>query len=135
MGRFDLYCWPYLQADLESGVHTEDSALDLLCDFFLSFNKDTDLYFSILRGDNGQSITLGGVDREGKPVFNTLSRLCLLASKRLQVIDPKINIRVNKETPLEIYELGSELTAVGLGFPQYTNDDIVIPGFMKLGYS
>ena len=135
MGRFDLYCWPYLQADLTSGVHTEDTALDLLCDFFLSFNKDTDLYFSILRGDNGQSITLGGVDREGKAVFNTLSRLCLLASKRLQVIDPKINIRVNKETPLEIYELGSELTAVGLGFPQYTNDDIVIPGFMKLGYS
>lgn len=135
MGRFDLYCWPYLQADLGSGAHTEATALDLLCDFFLSFNKDTDLYFSILRGDNGQSITLGGVDREGKTVFNTLSRLCLLASKRLQVIDPKINIRVNKETPLEIYELGSELTAVGLGFPQYTNDDIVIPGFMKLGYS
>jgi formate C-acetyltransferase len=124
-----------LRADLESGVHTEDTALDLLCDFFLSFNKDTDLYFSILRGDNGQSITLGGVDRTGAPVFNTLSRLCLLASKQLKVIDPKINIRVNKETPLEIYELGSELTAVGLGFPQYTNDDIVIPGFMKLGYS
>ena len=135
MGRFDLYCWPYLQMDLQSGVHTEETALDLLCDFFLSFNKDTDLYFSILRGDNGQSITLGGIDRQGKPVFNTLSRLCLLASKRLQVIDPKINIRVDKTTPLEIYELGSELTAVGLGFPQYTNDDVVIPGFMKLGYS
>lgn len=134
MGRFDLYCWPYLQMDLDRGKLTEAAALDLLCDFFLAFNKDTDLYFSIYRGDNGQSITLGGVDREGKPVFNTLSRLCLLASKRLQVIDPKINIRVDKNTPLEIYELGSELTAVGLGFPQYTNDDIVIPGFMKLGY-
>ena len=134
MGRFDLYCWPYLQMDLDRGNLTEAAALDLLCDFFLAFNKDTDLYFSIYRGDNGQSITLGGVDRDGKPVFNTLSRLCLLASKRLQVIDPKINIRVDKNTPLEIYELGSELTAVGLGFPQYTNDDIVIPGFMKLGY-
>lgn len=135
MGRFDLYCWPYLQADLDSGKLTEETALDLLCDFFLAFNKDTDLYYSILRGDNGQSFTLGGVDRDGKPVFNTLSRLCLLASKQLQVIDPKINIRVSKETPLEIYELGSELTAVGLGFPQYTNDDIVIPGLIKLGYS
>ncbi|MCI8525098.1 MAG: pyruvate formate-lyase [Oscillospiraceae bacterium] len=135
MGRFDLYCWPYLQADLEKGVLTEEEAEDLLCDFFLAFNKDTDLYYSIYRGDNGQSFTLGGVDREGKPVFNTLSRLCLRASKRLKVIDPKINIRVDKNTPLEIYELGSELTAVGLGFPQYTNDDIVIPGFQRLGYS
>lgn len=135
MGRFDLYCWPYLKADLEGGRLTEEEALDLLCDFFLSFNKDTDLYFSIYRGDNGQSFTLGGVDRDGKPVFNTLSKLCLLASKRMKVIDPKINIRVDRNTPLEIYELGSELTAVGLGFPQYTNDDIVIPGFMEKGYS
>ena len=135
MGRFDLYCWPYLKADLDSGKLTEEEALDLLCDFFLAFNKDTDLYFSIQRGDNGQSFTLGGMDREGNPVFNTLSKLCLKASKRLKVIDPKINIRVDKNTPLEIYELGSELTAVGLGFPQYTNDDIVIPGFMEKGYT
>ncbi len=135
MGRFDLYCWPYLQADLEDGTETEDSALELLCDFFLSLNKDTDLYYSIYRGDNGQSFTLGGVDRTGRPVFNTLSRLCLLASRELKVIDPKINLRVSRETPLEIYELGSELTAVGLGFPQYTNDDIVIPGLVRLGYS
>lgn len=71
MGRFDLYCWPYLQADLENGTETEDSALELLCDFFLSLNKDTDLYYSIYRGDNGQSFTLGGVDRTGRPVFNT----------------------------------------------------------------
>lgn len=49
------------------------------------------------------------------------------------MIDPKINLRVSRETPLEIYELGSELTAVGLGFPQYTNDDIVIPGLGAAG--
>lgn len=135
MGRFDLYCWPYLEADLAAGRITEDKALELLADFFLAFNKDTDLYYSIYRGDNGQSFTLGGVDREGKPVFNLLSKLCLVASRELKVIDPKINIRVDKNTPLEIYELGSELTAVGLGFPQYTNDDIVIPGFQRLGYA
>ena len=135
MGRFDLYCWPYLRADLESGKLTEDEALDLLCDFFLAFNKDTDLYYSIYRGDNGQSFTLGGVGRDGKPVFNTLSKLCLKASKALKVIDPKINIRVDKNTPPEIYELGSELTAVGLGFPQYTNDDVIVPGFERLGYA
>ena len=50
------------------------------------------------------------------------------------MIDPKINIRVGKNTPLEIYELGSELTKAGLGFPQYSNDDIVIEGLERLGY-
>ncbi len=135
LGRFDMYCGPYLEDDLRKGAETEESALDLLCDFFLALNKDTDIYFSIYRGDNGQSLTLGGVDREGRHVWNTLSKLCLLASKRLKVIDPKINIRVDRTTPAELYEQGSELTAVGLGFPQYTNDDVVIPGFMSKGYS
>lgn len=134
LGRFDQYCSPYLEADLENGTLTEEAALELLCDYFLSLNKDTDLYYSIHRGDNGQSLTLGGVDSEGNPVFCTLSRLCILVSKELKVIDPKINIRVDKNTPLEVYELGSELTAVGLGFPQYTNDDIVIPGLVQKGY-
>ena len=48
---------------------------------------------------------------------------------------PKINLRVNKETPIEIFELGTELTKCGLGFPQYSNDDIVIPGLVSLGYN
>lgn len=135
MGRFDCYCYPYLEKDLESGLLTEEEALSLLCDFFLSFNKDTDLYFSIYRGDNGQSITLGGVDREGRHVFNKLSELCLEASRQLKVIDPKINLRVDKTTSLSVYERGSELTSVGLGFPQYTNDDIVIPGLIEKGYT
>ena len=134
-GRFDRYCAPYLERDLDSGALSEDEALGLLCDYFLALNKDTDLYYSIQRGDNGQSLTLGGVDEAGRPVFNRLSRLCILASKRLKVIDPKINIRVDKDTPLDIYELGSELTAVGLGFPQYSNDDTIIPGLLEKGYS
>lgn len=55
--------------------------------------------------------------------------------KRSKMIDPKINLRVNKKTPIEVYELGSRLTKAGLGFPQYSNDDIVIDGLKKLGYS
>lgn len=134
LGRFDVYCGPYLEKDLATGVLREEEALELLCDFFMALNKDTDLYYSIQRGDNGQSLTLGGVDAKGHPQFNMLSRLCLLASKELKVIDPKINIRVDKNTPVEVYELGSELTAVGLGFPQYTNDDTVIAGLLEKGY-
>lgn len=79
-------------------------------------------------------MVLGGIDENGKEVFNLLSELCLKASNDLLMIDPKINLRVNKNTPNEIYELGSELTKAGLGFPQYSNDDIVIEGLTRLGY-
>lgn len=134
IGRFDQYMYPYLKKDIEDGIYTEESALELLEDFFLSFNKDSDLYAGVQQGDNGQSMVLGGIDENEKDAFNLLSKLCLLASSRLKLIDPKINIRVSKNTPLEVYEYGSELTKAGLGFPQYSNDDVVIDGLEQLGY-
>ncbi len=135
VGRFDQYMYPYFQKDMEAGVYTEETALELIEDFFLSFNKDSDLYVGVQQGDNGQSMVLGGRDENGTDSFNLLSALCLKASRNLKLIDPKINVRVSQKTPLSIYELGTELTSVGLGFPQYSNDDVVIPGLERLGYS
>jgi len=134
IGRFDKYMYPYLKNDMEKGLYTEETALDMVEDFFLSFNKDSDLYVGVQQGDNGQSLVLGGVDENGEEVFNLLSELSLKASKNLMLIDPKINLRVNKNTPMRVYELGSELTKAGLGFPQYSNDDVVIDGLVNLGY-
>ncbi len=135
IGRFDRYMYPYLKADIENGVLTEDSALELLEDFFLSFNKDSDIYVGVQQGDNGQSMMLGGVDENGNDVYNLLSELCLKASCNNKMIDPKINLRVDKNTPADRYTEATKLTKVGLGFPQYSNDDIVIPALEKLGYS
>lgn len=134
VGRFDKYMMPYLKADLESGSITEDEAYELLLDFFLSFNIDSDMYNGIQQGDNGQSMMLGGSDGHGGEICNLLTMMCLKASGELKLIDPKINLRVTKKTPFEMYEKGTELTAVGLGFPQYSNDDTVIPALVKLGY-
>ena len=134
VGRFDKYMYPYLKADIEKGLYTRETALEMVEDFFLSFNKDSDLYPGVQQGDNGQSMVLGGMDENGEEVFNLLSELCLEASRNLLLIDPKINLRVNKNTPERIYELGTELTKAGLGFPQYSNDDVVVEGLVKLGY-
>ena len=135
VGRFDQYIYPYLKSDIEKGVLNETTALELLEDFFLSFNKDSDLYPGVQQGDNGQSMVLGGMDKDGNDAFNLLSDLCLKASANLLLIDPKINLRVSKNTSLEVFEKGSLLTKAGLGFPQYSNDDVVIDALVKLGYS
>ena len=134
VGRFDRYMWKYYASDLAAGRLDEQSAYELIEDFFLSFNKDSDLYPGVQQGDNGQSMMLGGTDPFEADTL-PLIRLCLRASKEIKMIDPKINLRVGKDTPLSLYELGSELTKEGLGFPQYSNDDVVIPGLEALGYS
>ena len=135
LGRFDQYMYPYLAADLESGRETQESAFELLCAFFLACNRDSDLYPGMQQGDNGQSIVLGGMTPDGRDGFNLLSEMCLKACGELRLIDPKINLRVCRETPLSVFEMGTQLTKLGLGFPQYENDDVAIPGLMALGYS
>jgi len=135
LGRIDQYLYPYFAADLAAGALTEDAALEQIEEFFLSCNRDSDLYIGVQQGDNGQSSMLGGVDRTGQDAFNALSRLCLKASCELKVIDPKINLRVSRDTPLAVLEEATELTKQGLGFPQYANDDIVIPALVRLGYA
>ena len=134
LGRIDQYLFPYYDADVKAGRLDDETALEELEEFFIACNRDSDLYIGVQQGDNGQSVMLGGVTRDGKNAFNALSRLCMKACGELKLVDPKINLRVDKTTPLEVYEAGTELTAKGLGFPQYANDDVVIPALQKWGY-
>ena len=134
LGRIDQYLFPYYDADIKAGRLTEETALEEIEEFFIACNRDSDLYIGVQQGDNGQSVMLGGVTRDGKPAFNDLSRLCMKACGELKLVDPKINLRVDKSTPIEVYELGTELTKEGLGFPQYANDDVVIPALQRWGY-
>ena len=134
LGRFDQYLYPYYQKDIDDNVISYDEAYELINEFFLSLNIDNDIYPGVQPGDNGQSLMLGGLRKDGTYLFNDISKMALNASEELKLIDPKINIRVDSNTPEEIYTLCSKLTKVGLGFPQYSNDDVVIKGLCNLGY-
>jgi formate C-acetyltransferase len=134
LGRFDQYMWPFLQSDLQAGFLTIPDAEELLAEFFISLNKDSDLYPGVQQGDNGQSMTLGGVKSNGSPAINELTKMVLRIACDLELIDPKINLRISPQTDLELLCLASELTRKGLGFPQYSNDDVVIPALVAHGY-
>jgi pyruvate-formate lyase len=134
LGRFDQYMWPFLRSDLEAGRLTIGEAEDLLAEFFIALNKDSDLFPGVQQGDNGQTMTLGGVKPDGSSAVNELTWMALRVSRDLELIDPKINLRISTQTDLELLCLASELTRKGLGFPQYSNDDVVIPGLVAHGY-
>lgn len=133
LGRFDQYMKPYYDASKQRGA-TDDEIKELTELFFISLNFDTDTYLGVQTGDNGQSMVLGGMTPDGDDGANALTEICLAASEELMLIDPKINLRVNEKTPLSVYERGTRLTKQGLGFPQYMNDDVVIPALIAWGY-
>jgi len=128
LGRFDKYMRPFYEADLARGM-TREELFEVVQEFFLSLNFDTDLYQGVRKGDNGQSLVLGGCGS-----FDDFSHLCMEASLELNLIDPKINLRVDKNTPDELLEFATLMTKQGMGFPQYSNDDLVIPAMIAMGY-
>ncbi len=134
LGRFDQYMWPFLRSDLASGRLSSEGAEDLLAEFFISLNKDSDLYPGVQQGDNGQTLTLGGVTAEGAPAENELTRMVLRVARDVAMIDPKVNLRISADTDLDLLCLATELTRIGLGFPQYSNDDVVVPALVAHGY-
>lgn len=135
LGRLDQYLWPYLAADLEAGRLDEAGAEELLAEFFIALNRDSDCYPGIQQGDNGQTVTLGGITPGGRSGVNPLTLIALRVARDVGLIDPKINLRIDAETDLALLELASELTQRGLGFPQYANDDVVIPALEACGYA
>ncbi len=136
LGRMDQYLYPFYKKDIDEGRLTRETASELLAEFFISLNRDADLYPGVQQGDNGQSVMLGGCDpKTGRSAINDLTYLIIEVSRDVRLIDPKINLRIDKNTPLDLLELGSSLTRCGLGFPQYSNDDVVIPALVRKGYA
>ncbi len=134
LGRLDQYLWPYLEADLAEARLSPAEAQELLEEFFISLNKDSDLYPGIQQGDNGQSLMLGGMRRDGADGVNPLTAMVLEAGRKVALIDPKINLRVTRDTDLALLAKAVELTRLGLGFPQWCNDEVVVPGLVAAGY-
>jgi formate C-acetyltransferase len=134
-GRMDQYLYPFYEQDTTGGKITREDAKNLLAEFFISLNRDTDLYFGVQQGDNGQSLMLGGCKADGSSAVNDLTYLIMETARDLRLIDPKINLRIDSNTRQDLLELGCELTKCGLGFPQYSNDEVVIPVLVKHGYS
>ena len=133
IGRFDVLMRPYYERSRAAGMSREE-AYDLILDFFLSLNKDSDLYAGARQGEVGQSMVLGGQVRPLATAFCELSELCLEAVRDLGLTAPRITLRVSRETPLSVFEKATELTECGRGFLQYSNDDVIIPGLLSLGY-
>ncbi len=128
IGRLDQYLIDFYRRDIESGELTEDKALELLVALWKRINT----YGS---GDTLTNIMLGGVDKDGNDVTNELSCLMIKASLITKSTDPQINCRIHKNTPKEFFDLMVELQTLGHGQASLYNDEVVIDGLIKYGYS
>lgn len=127
LARIDQYLYPFYKKDLENGDITEEFAKDLLSCVWLKVNEP--------RMRTVESVTLGGIDREGNDAANDLTRICLQVAADVRVPYPNIGLRINKKNPDWLYDESILTTASGAGQPMLLNDEIWIESLKKLGFS
>jgi formate C-acetyltransferase len=128
MGRFDQYLWPFLERDLETSRLTSEAAQELLDSLWFKYASFTDV-----DADNLQNIILGGQTPYGGDATNPLSHMCLDATDRLGLIDPKVSVRIHRGTPEEFLRKTCEIIAKGVAHPGVYNDEAVIPSLIESG--
>jgi pyruvate-formate lyase len=134
-GHVDRLLSPFYGRDLAAGRLTPDEAADLISLFLVISDARYGMRSSASPwhvGTNG-TLTVGGCDREGAPVFNALTRLLIEQHRALRLIDPKLNARITPRHPPEYFELLAQTVADGGNVLAIFNDDVVIPANAEMG--
>lgn len=132
LGRLDQYLLPFYEKDIQDGVITKAQAQELLECFWIKFNmRNTQNDWHIY--DSGNNITLGGVTSDGKDATNELSYMCLDATARVRLVEPKVNVRIHESTERKLLEESCRVVSLGLGMPSFYNDRNAIPALMSTG--
>lgn len=138
-GRMDQWLFPYYQKDMEEGSLTKEAALELLEVQYIKLNNPTKLKdrgsMAVRngRGFGGESLTIGGIDREGKDATNDLTMLLLEASVHTRMINPWVCVRMHEHTPYELLIKTVECIRAGYGHPKIFNDKTAIRAMMRKG--
>ncbi|NBG88857.1 (2S)-3-sulfopropanediol dehydratase [Isachenkonia alkalipeptolytica] len=138
-GRMDQWLSPYYEADMQKGTLTKAFALELLEVEFVKMNNPTKLKDkgTVLvrngRGFGGESLTIGGVDQQGKDATNDLTMLILEGSAHTRMMNPWVCVRMHEDTPEELKIKTVECIRAGYGHPKIFNDGPTIKAMQRKG--
>jgi len=114
-----------------------DEAQEIVDAFFLKANcfysgGPAKLVSTTGIGNTYQHTTIGGVDpKTGENAENPVTYMVLETVGRLQLHDPTISLRINKNTSDKLWGLALQTSRMVGGLPLYQNDEVIIPSLMK----
>ena len=137
IGRFDQWMLPFYQKDVQDGDLTQQEAQELLECLFVKLNEFADVNYRGLamevHNDVLRNITLAGQTPDGEGACNELTYMCLEASTKLMLPEPKLNVRFFPGTPRKLLTECCRVLAKGANVLAIFNDEIAIPALSGLG--
>lgn len=140
LGRTDQYLYPFYKKDSEAGRISPEAARELLSSTWLKLLAVKKVRsWSHTRFSAGgplyQNVTIGGVTREGRDAVNELSYLILESVGDMKLTQPNLSVRYHRGMKDEFLKAAIEVIRKGFGMPAFNNDEVVVPGMLKLGVS
>ena len=140
-GRMDQYLYPYYKADVHAGRLTREEALELLENLFIKTNEIIGYSWEAYRPkrvlcvNSLQYVLLSGQDRNGNDRTNDISWLAVQAAWELKLKQPTLNVCCHPGIDPDFLDYAVRVTASGLRYPSYFNDETVIPALLAQGVS
>ena len=135
LGQVDRLVEPFYQADLAAGQLTEEEAYYLMQCFLYKQDLHSNYDATHTCYDNGVTVAVGGVDLQGNPIYNPITKMILRVFREHRLLNPKLNARACKDSPPEYFRELARIVRSGHNNLVVQNDDYIVPMFCKMGLS
>jgi len=137
-GRFDQYMYPYYKRDIEKGILSREEAQELVECVFIKLTEilnvfDTPTSHYHAGFPETQNMVVGGQTVDGRDATNDLTYICIDAMGNTRTIQPNFGVRVHERTPDEVLLKAIDVMKLGLGQPQFFNDQVHISAVLAQG--
>ncbi len=135
-GRIGQILYPYFEQDIEAGRITEDEVTELLeldrivktsIDCFASMG----VVGGVLSGNTFNTLSVGGLDKNGKSAVNRLEYLILKAAASNAMPQSTIALLYDEKLPEDFLMLAAEVIKTGAGYPAFMNAPVAHEFLMK----
>ena len=121
----DNSLYPFYKSDIESGRYTKDELAEFLAYFLMQWSAIGNYW--------GQPFYLGGRDVKGSSKVNELSYLILEVYDKLGLYNPKIQIKISKNTPKDFVYQALKMIQGGNTSIVLCNDEMITKCLMSYG--
>lgn len=132
LGHPDRVLFKLYKDDLENGRISRKEAIELAGIWMIP----TDIKFDIENSkwpETSTTLTLGGCDREGNPIFNEVTEIFLEAHSKYGFMNPKLNCRFGQKSDSRYIRQISDQILEGHNVFALLNDDCLVRSNVKAG--
>ncbi len=125
-GRLGQVLYPYFEKDIREGKITEDEVIELLEVHRFKYSA-IELFASTgisggISGNTFNNLSLGGLNKEGRPCGNRLEWLIVHAAMTNPCPQPTLSVLYDERLPEEFVLKCVECTKIGTGYPAWMNN-------------